>query len=424
VKNRVPIRALLAANAISTVGNVVTMVAIPWFVLETTGSPAMAGVTAFFSAVAAIPAAFFGGVIVDRLGHKRASVISDMLSSVTVALIPMLYITIGLEFWQLLALVFLGALLDAPGSTARAAIVPELSEMAGMRLEKANAAAQAVFQASFLLGAPLGGVLVAAMGAANVLWLNAVTFALSAGMVGLLVPLVKIAAAAEEAERGTYMGDLRAGLKFITSSRLLVTLVVTVMITNFLDSPMFSVVMPVYARDILGSSVDLGIIMGGFGAGAFAGAVLYGVLGHRFSRRTTFLWAFVGMAIPLWVLVALPGQPIVTLGAIVTGLAAGPINPLIRTVVQERVPPIMRARILGTVSAGAYIAAPLSMALSGWVIEWIGLRSTLFIYAASYLALTLALQFNPAVREMNVPGPFAPKPGGPGTRPQAGAVGV
>ena len=423
MKNRIPILALLAANAISTVGNVVTLVAIPWFVLETTGSPAMAGVTAFFSAVAAIPAAFFGGVIVDRLGHKRASVISDVLSGVTVALIPLLYITVGLEFWHLLALVFLGALLDAPGSTARAAIVPELSEMAGMRLEKANAAAQAVFQASFLLGAPLGGVLVAAMGAANVLWLNAVTFALSAGMVGLLVPLVKIAAADVE-ERGSYMVDLKAGLKFIASSRLLVTLVVTVMITNFLDSPMFSVVMPVYARDILGSSVDLGLIMGGFGAGAFAGAVLYGVLGHRFSRRTTFVLAFVGMAIPLWVLVALPGQPIVTLGAIVTGVAAGPINPLIRTVIQERVPPIMRARILGTVSAGAYIAAPLSMALSGWVIEWIGLRGTLFIYAASYLVLTLVLQFNSAIRKMNVPGPFAPKSGGPGTRPQAGAVGA
>ncbi|HET9496269.1 MAG TPA: MFS transporter [Chloroflexia bacterium] len=423
MRNRIPILALLAANAISTVGNVVTLVAIPWFVLETTGSPAMAGVTAFFSAVAAIPAAFFGGVIVDRLGHKRASVISDVLSGVTVALIPLLYVTVGLEFWHLLALVFLGALLDAPGSTARAAIVPELSEMASMRLEKANAAAQAVFQASFLLGAPLGGVLVAAMGAANVLWLNAVTFALSAGMVGLLVPLVKLAAAVEE-ERGTYMGDLKAGLKFIASSRLLVTLVVTVMITNFLDSPMFSVVMPVYARDILGSSVDLGLIMGGFGAGAFAGAVLYGVLGHRFSRRATFVLAFVGMAIPLWVLVALPGQPIVTLGAIVTGVAAGPINPLIRTVIQERVPPMMRARILGTVSAGAYIAAPLSMALSGWVIEWIGLRATLFIYAASYLVLTLVLQFNPAVREMNVPGPFAQKSGGPSTRPQAGAVGA
>ena len=84
----------------------------------------------------------------------------------------------------------------------------------------------------------------------------------------------------------------------------------------------------------------------------------------------------------------------------------------------------MRARILGTVSAGTFLAIPLSMVLSGWVIELVGLQGTLFIYAASYLALAVALLLNPAVREMNLPGPFASKPTGSGTATEAGSVGV
>ena len=63
--------------------------------------------------------ALLGGAPLDRLGRKRASVLADLASGASVAAIPLLYHTVGLAFWQLLVLVFLGALLDAPGNTAR-----------------------------------------------------------------------------------------------------------------------------------------------------------------------------------------------------------------------------------------------------------------------------------------------------------------
>ena len=70
------------------------------------------GLVGFFTALPTVIAAFFGGAIVDRVGHKQMSIVSDVASGVTVALIPLLYGTIGLEFWALLVLVFLSALLD------------------------------------------------------------------------------------------------------------------------------------------------------------------------------------------------------------------------------------------------------------------------------------------------------------------------
>src|SRR3954467_3501832 len=117
-RRQAPLYALFAANAISLIGSQLTLIAIPWFVLVTTGSAAKTGITAFVEALSAVIAAILGGSLVDRLGHKRASVLADLTSGAIVALIPLLHHTIGLAFWQLLVLVFLRSFCDTPGNTA------------------------------------------------------------------------------------------------------------------------------------------------------------------------------------------------------------------------------------------------------------------------------------------------------------------
>ena len=136
VDDRLPIFALLAANTISLAGSALTMIALPWFVLQTTGSAAMTGLAGFFVALPGFLAGIFGGTLVDRLGYKRVSVVADLVSGIAIALIPLLFNTVGLAFWQLLALIFLGALLEIPGVTARRALLPELAGMARVRLDR------------------------------------------------------------------------------------------------------------------------------------------------------------------------------------------------------------------------------------------------------------------------------------------------
>ncbi len=131
--DHIPIMALFAANAISMIGNMVAMIAIPWFVLKTTGSPSQMGITGFFNILPVVLAGLLGGALVDRIGYKGTSIIADIASGIAVVLIPILYSTIGLPFWALMVLVFLGALLDAPGGTARAALVPDLADLAWAR---------------------------------------------------------------------------------------------------------------------------------------------------------------------------------------------------------------------------------------------------------------------------------------------------
>src|SRR4051812_6135506 len=161
LRSRAPLLALLAANAVSMTGNALTRVAVPWFVLSTGGSAAQVGLTLFFETLPLFLGSFFGGVLVAGLGHKRSSVVADLASGATLALVPLLYALGALPFGLLLVLVFLGALLDAPGAAARRALLPEAAEGAGASLERANAAYQTIFRLSALVGPVVGGTLIA-----------------------------------------------------------------------------------------------------------------------------------------------------------------------------------------------------------------------------------------------------------------------
>src|SRR5690606_28204641 len=133
-----------------------------------------------------ILASLFGGALIDRLGHRQASVIADLASMVAVAAIPLLYLLDVLPFWLLLVLVFLGALLDAPGMTARFALLPDAARLVGLRLERANAIHELVESGAQFAGPLLAGVLIALVGPENVLWMNAASFGLSALLIALL----------------------------------------------------------------------------------------------------------------------------------------------------------------------------------------------------------------------------------------------
>ncbi|MBV9788595.1 MAG: MFS transporter [Chloroflexi bacterium] len=403
---RLPLFALLSANAISLTGNVLTMIAIPWFVLQTTGSPSKTGLTAFFTALPAIIAGIFGGAIIDRLGYKRASIISDLASGLTVALIPLLYYTVGLEFWQLLALVFLGALLDAPGATARSSLLPDLAELADIRLERVTAWDDGISRASRLLGAPLAGVLIVLVGPAQALWLDAASFMLSAALTAWAVPAAK--RDADESPQN-YLADLREGISYIRHDRLILAIVISVMITNFLDVSLSSVALPVYVKELYGSAFDLGLLIATFGGAAFTGAMIFSAIGHRLPRRLTFAVSFIIVGLRFWALALFPPLPVLLVLHALTGVAAGALNPILATVQYERIPATMRARVFGTITAGAFLGMPLGVLITGYALEWVGLRPVLLTLGTLYLITTLSLLINPALREMDrQPEPDAP----------------
>ena len=398
-RKRLPLSAFFTGSAISYIGDMLTFLAIPWFVLQITGSVTQTGITAFFSTLPSVFSAFFGSTLVDRLGYKRTSVLGDIASGATVALIPLLYHTIGLAFWELLALVFLGGLLKSPEVTARNALVPDLATRATMRLERANALADGVSRISRFIGAPLAGVLIAVIGTSNLLWLDAASFAVSAILIGLAVPsTTPLITAGESTHR--YLDTVWEGLRFLRHDALLVTIVGVVMITNLLDAGWSSVVGPAYIKSIFHSALPFGLMIAALGGAAFVGTLIFGAIGHRLPRRLTLGIGYtIGGAVRFWVFL-LPVLPLLIGWQIIAGLAIAPINPLVDTLLQERLPIEMRARVFGTINAGVLAGVPLGTVASGYLVAWIGFQMTLLIMGALYLVTTLSLLVNPATRTM------------------------
>ena len=397
--NPIPLYSLFTANAISLVGNVFTLIAIPWFVLQTTGSATKTGITGFFNILPVIVAGFLGGTIVDRLGYKRTSIIADLASGVTTALVPIFYFTIGLEFWQLMNLVFLGALLDTPGSTARAALLPELAEQAGMSIERVTSLTHVIERGARLVGAPLAGLLIGIMGTANVLWLDAASFFISAGIVWIFVPA--FGTQRRESGSGNYMGELKEGLRFIAQDSLILSIVVMVMLTNFLDAIFGGVVQPVYVREVYGNALNLGLLISANGGGAVIGGLIFAAIGHRLPRHATFVGAFVLTGFRFWVYALYPTVWVLIVVTLITSIGAGPLNPIIGAIEFERIPTHMRGRVFGAITAGAWIAMPLGMLLGGVLTDKLGTFIMMIGLAITFLLTTVSMAFIPAMKEMN-----------------------
>lgn len=400
--NPIPIYSLFIANGISMVGNVFTTIAIPWFVLQTTGSAAQTGITGFFTILPVVLAGFLGGTLIDRLGYKRTSIISDLASGVTTAMIPLLHFTIGLEFWQLLVLVFLGALMDTPGGTARSAMLPELAKQAGMPIERATSLTHVIERGSRLVGAPLAGLLISIMGTENVLWLDAASFFISAGIIWIVISARKPVHL--ESKTSGYFEELKEGLRFIARDKLILAIVIMVMLTNFLDSVFGGVVRPVYVKEVYGTAVSLGLLIAANGGGAVIGGLIFAAVGHRLPRHAIFIWAFVLAGIQIWVYLFYPPIALLVGATLIFSIGAGPLNPIIGAVEFERIPENMRGRVFGAVTAGAWIAMPLGMLFGGIFTEKLGVFPMVLFIGTTYLIVTLSMAFIPVMKEMNKKG--------------------
>ena len=392
-----PLFALFAANAVSLTGNVAALVAIPWFVLQTTGSATKTGITAFAGLLPVVLSGLFGGALVDRLGYRRTSIVADVASALAVAAIPLLHSTVGLEFWQLVVLVFLGGLLDAPGGTARTALLPDVAAGAGWSFERATGATAVVERFARLAGAPLAGVLIAATGATNVLWIDAGSFLVSAALVAMGVPRPAVE---REPRTTSYRRELREGYAFLRADRTLAVLVFIVSLTNLFDA-VAMIALPVLAHDVYESALSLGLMTAAGGAGSVLGALAFAAIGHRLSRRAVFTLGFIMVTVSFPVAAFFPPLAVLLVAKTISGLASGPLNPVIDTVFMERVPAGMRGRVFGVTQAAAWVAIPLGVLVAGAVIEAIGLRATLLLSGAAYLMITVGARFSTALRDLD-----------------------
>jgi MFS family permease len=401
-RSRTPIYALLAANTLSFMAEAVAMVVIPWFVLELTGSYARMGIIGFFTFLPRVVATFLGGQVVDRIGFRTSSIVSDLLSGLSVCGIPILYSTGNLSFTWLIVLVIIGAFFDGPGATAKDAMVPELAASAGIGLDRVNAFFQGTRRLSLLIGPIVAGFLVAVVGTSNVLWINTVVFGFSALVTISLIPSIDVPVhLGHESDPGSFRENMLFGFRFIREHRLMLWLASIVCLMNFLDAPLTTVQLPAMVRGHYGSAEQLGILLGSHGGGAVLGSIAFSAVAPRLSRRKTFIACFFAVGLTFLVIAAAPPFPVAIAAMFVMGITGGPLNPILMSIRQERVPLPFRARVFGTTTAIAFVAIPLGQLIGGFLVEWLGPQTVTAAVAITYLVVVTSFIFTPVLHEMD-----------------------
>ena len=380
------VSALVAAETVSVLGTRMTYLALPWFVLVTTGSP---GKMSLVLAVEIVPQAILGipsGAVVQRLGARTTMLASDFARAPLLAAIPLLHAAGVLSFGLLLGLVALIGCFMPPYFASQRVILPELVGEDERRMSQANSLIEGGTALAAVLGPALAGVLIPFVGAPNVLYVDAATYLVSFLLILALVPRRKHASTTPAGEER----DLFAGVRFLLRDRLLAPIAVTVVCFGFVASGL-SAGLPVYAYDQFdGSARVAGFFYAALGLGAVVGSVLAVAVVRRVPPLRLSGIGILGFVLPIWAMPFLPPAPVVFTALFVAFMFTPLVNGPAIAVVTARTPEKLRAKVITAVIAVSSLSAPLGFLVAGQVLEHWGLVPLFAAVAAGMTVMGLA----------------------------------
>jgi MFS family permease len=385
-----PLGGVLAAMAVSLTGTRISAVALPWFVLVTTGSATQAGLVAFFELAPYVVVKAALGPVIDRVGPRVVSWSADLVSAGAAAGIPLLHALDLLAFWHLLALVAVIGAARGPGDLAKEVMVPEAADLARVPLERAAGLSGVFERLAATVGPAVGGGVVALLGAATSLVVIAVTFLLGWLLIALSLPRGVGRAAPAPVALG-YWRSFAEGARFLRRDPLLMLAIAMITVTNLLDVAFRSVLLPVWARESGTGPEGIGLAGTAIGAGAIVGSLVATAMAHRLPRRAVVFGGFLLAGVPRYLVLAADVPLWAVLGVLaVGGLGGGFLNPVLAAVFFERVPRHLLGRVGALTDSVAWAGMPFGGLVAGAVIASFGLTKALIAAAVAYLT-TLGL---------------------------------
>jgi len=391
MKKKAPAVLLQVSNFSSGLGNSIVMITIPWLILERTDSPTFAGLVAAISALPGILVSPIGGWMVDHIGRRAVSIGADLLSSLSVAAFPIVAATFGLSNPSILLIAVLGATFDPAGYTARKTLLTDVAKASDADLDHLNGLHDGIMGVAWILGPAVGAGLIASVGAVNSFWVSASLFIVAA----LAISFLRVGDAAKESrDIAKSSGEetnssIRIGVKTLWDDKVLRTLSVALLIIASVYLPTEAVVLPTYFEDV-DNPRGLGFVISALAAGSAVGSFGYGWISARMKRKTLIRLILLGSALSIIPMAFLPPLSVLMLSGFLLGLSWGPYNPLISTLVQQRVPAHLHGRVFGVQTAVFYAAPPLGMVLAGLSVESYGIKAT-YAVLAGVLSITSIL---------------------------------
>ncbi|MBB5114368.1 MFS transporter [Micromonospora echinospora] len=375
---------LVGADLLSNLGTRISVVAIPWLVLETTGSPTKMGLVAAAETLPYMLSSALATPWADRFGIRRTSVFVDAASAAAMAVVAL---APWLGFGTLLVLVAVAGGLRGIGDRVKHVLFKPAAERAGVPLIRLTSAYDGLARGMTLFGAVLGGLLIDWVGLTQAIWIDAATFAVCALLIGVLV---RPHAPAQPAPREPYLRALRGGFAYLRTDRTLMIMLLVVSVSNMFANASVAVWIPLWVNQVLGDPAGFGLLLGVFSAGALLGNVLFTMFGTRLPAGTTFALGLTLSGAPRLLALALSDDLVVVLVVtFLSGIGIAAVNPLLGASLYQRVPGELQTRVLGISGSVAFLGLPVGALLGGWSVALLDLTPALLVMSVVCLLLTV-----------------------------------
>lgn len=366
--------AYLASYFLSLLGNSVAAVALPLIVLEATGSVLGAGVLAAATAVPAVVAGLFMGVVIDRINRRTSSVVTDLVSAASLAALPIVDLVTGLDIGWFILFGVIGSLGDVPGLTAREALLPAVVRYSEVSSERLVGIREALGALALIVGPAAAGTLMALFAGSTVLWLTAAASG-AAALLTLLIPgrIGAITPRADAALQVSGWRMLRDGWRTLRRTSFLLVTTGLGLISVLVLAPLQGLILPVYVT-LIGRPEMLGFVLSALAIGLLLGGTVFAILGRRGDRRLWLVVGLVGNALGFVVVGALVSIETILVGAVIIGVCGGAFGSLIGVLMIERIPDEMRGRIMGTQNALTTAAPATGFVAAALLTEHLGVE--------------------------------------------------
>ncbi len=391
---------LLSSQSVSTYANQVIAFVIPWLVLTRTGNAVSAGTVAFAMGLAAFVGVMTGGLITDRIGGRRVSIIADLLSTVTALLLGIALFLDFFSLWLVIVSQIIGVFFDGPGQIAKNTLVPAAATEHDVPIVRAMGIQQTLQNVANFVGPLSAGLLVALLSESVTLMFASVLFVLC---ILLVVGLPRKIMVYEHpmSVRQAYE-DMREAVQFIIKDPFLGPMQIFGPFFAFVLGPVSAIVFPAWFVFAHQSATQLGIFLGAQALGGMLGGFLFAAFAPKVSQQKWLFGATGAYALALFVLYFLqPGSLLAILvgfmaGVVFTGIFAIPYSSF-----YIRTPERLLGRVNSLGAGVGFIIIALASLFFGWLINSTSARTGLLACAIVMGLIALGVYLFPFMKHLD-----------------------
>ncbi|OTA17844.1 Tap protein [Xenorhabdus vietnamensis] len=368
---RIPfqVSGLLALNGVSILGNAITEIAIPWLILEISGSPLLVASVMSAKILPLLFSVFFNAQLVDKYGAYRISLLSDLVNFLSVLLIPVFYTMDILHFYLLAVLLIFSTVLDSPGRLAKDVMLAKGIKQNKSENELINGINSTIENICDLIGPIIGSLIIAMFGTINALYFDAVSFLVVA--LGLIILKKHFVANIHQVIKTPTLPHhyFLEAFKYITSEKEIFAVLLISAIVNFVITPFLIVYLPYVNKQEFNSVLSLGVSMACFGVGTTLSSLLYGVYGKYFSSNRIIITGYSLFTLCLISMSQFNEQYALFTQLFAIGICIGFTGPVEVTLMQRQVPENLFGRIMTLFSSTRFLSVPVGYLGFGALLE-------------------------------------------------------